>query len=81
VRIKAYLAEGVGAYQMSSETDSFDGYNGYACSFYHDSSNYGTVNISYLNEETNIVSGTFEMTRINNDSESVTSLNITDGQI
>jgi hypothetical protein len=82
VRIKAYLTDGAGEYRMSAETDSFDGYNGYGgmCTYYHDPSNLGSLNISYLNEESNIISGTFEMTLINSDCPTASKIEITEGR-
>lgn len=82
VRFKAYIPDSIGTYSMFSESDGYDGYNGYGstCSYYHNVSDYGTVNITYLNEETNIISGTFKMTLINDDCPTTSTLEITEGR-
>lgn len=82
VRFRAYITDGTGEYSMYSETDTYDGYNGYGsmCTFYHDQSNFGNINITHLDEELDIISGTFEMTLINSDCPTGTTLEITDGR-
>lgn len=84
VSLKAFITDGEGSYEIFFTTDEYKGYTGVGgsigCSYYHDLDNKGTVEITYLNMETNIVSGRFEMDLINPDCPSGTVLEVTEGR-
>jgi len=74
---------GTGVHTMWANTANYEGYsyfNSSTCTYYHDMINKGTVNISYLDSESNIISGTFNMTLINPDCTSNQTMEITLGR-
>lgn len=83
IKFKVYVTQGVSSYAMSVNTSSYQGYtysnNPDVCIYYHDLNNKGTLGISYLDIEKNIIAGTFSMTLINPDCTK-SSLVITEGR-
>ena len=71
VKFHIYIEQEVGTYTMWANTDSYKGYtysnNSAVCTYYHDMNNKGSVTITFLDTEKNIIAGTFEMTLINPD--------------
>lgn len=83
VKFKVYVTQGLSSYVMSVNTNNYQGYtysnNPDACIYYHNIDQKGSVTISYLDIEKNIISGTFTMTLINPDC-SKTIMEITQGR-
>jgi hypothetical protein len=83
VKIRAYVLSGVGSYSMWVTSSSAQGYtyfnNPNVCTYYHDLDNKGIINISFLDTEKNIISGTFDMTLVNPDCADSTMV-ITEGR-
>ncbi len=83
VKIRCYVLSGVGSYSMWVTSSSAQGYtyfnNPNVCTYYHDLDNKGIINISFLDTEKNIISGTFSVTLINPDCTKET-LTITEGR-
>ncbi len=72
IRFRVKFLDIADEYEMYFETDHYDGYSSFGlskCEYFHDLSNRGSATIKYLNEEKNIIAGTFYMTLINPDCE------------
>ena len=83
VSIKTYVTDSAGVYDVYFTTDEFQGYidiGGYNCTYYHDLMNKGTIEITFLDETNNIISGKFEMDLINPDCPLEKVMHITDGR-
>ena len=83
VRFDVYVYDNTNHYDMTAETDHKVGYldiGGTNCDYYHDTLNRGNVEITFLDEENNIISGRFEMDLINPDCSSSTTMHITEGR-
>jgi len=67
IGFSVYVTQGVANYVMKVNTTNKEGYTyGVATTiYYHDMDNKGTVNITFLDTDKNIISGRFEMTLIN----------------
>ncbi len=85
VTFKTFVTNSIDSYLVDVTTAQYKGYTdfsqtGGACeSYFHDTLNKGIINITYLNESDNVISGTFSMTLINS-ACSVIALKITDGR-
>lgn len=78
------VSEGQSIYSMHFETNHYLAYSSFGldrCPYYHDLSNRGTCEITYLDVENNIIAGSFYMTLINTSCMSGdTLMKITDGR-
>lgn len=82
VRFIVFVDTGVGIYEMysfGSELQGYIDYSGQNCIYYHDTLNYGTVNITHLDLSNNIISGTFSMSLINSKCNNST-IEVSDGR-
>lgn len=82
VNFQVYVSNIGTLLEMNVLIDDYDGYADYSgnkCEYYHDLGNKGSVNITFLDLEENIISGTFEMTLINPDCTDST-MAITEGR-
>jgi len=85
VRIRADITAGEGIYNYRyNEMSGSDGYVNWhgGCSYYYlaKSDNLGKLTITYLNEDENIIAGTFYINLINPDCEEDTIMKITEGR-
>jgi hypothetical protein len=84
VRLRAYIEFGVSVYDFEIFAGGINGYtamlSGDCDYYYEDIPDLGQLTITYLNEEKNIISGTFYINLINTSCESDTLMKITDGR-
>ncbi len=86
VRFRSYILNLEDSYDFNVSEDFTRGYTNTwdsdECDYFYIDyiSNLGKLTITYLNEEKNIIAGTFYMTLINPDCEGDTVMNITDGR-
>lgn len=85
IYIDAEITHGVGVYDFKVYDGGSSGYSGVItprCDYYYyqDTPNLGKLTITHLDEEKNIISGTFYMNLINKDCEGDTLMKITDGR-
>lgn len=85
IKIFAEISSGVQTYQyqfnLDGETVGYRNWNGSRCDYYYqDIPDIGELTITYLDEEQNIISGTFYMNLVNEDCAEDTLLKITDGR-
>jgi hypothetical protein len=82
VSFMSVVSNGVSVYNMTVTSSTFKGYLnfvGSSCEYYHDQNNKGNLEITFIDLEKNIISGTFSMTLINSDCTK-SSLVITEGR-
>ncbi|MBD3638189.1 MAG: hypothetical protein HUJ25_12625 [Crocinitomicaceae bacterium] len=83
IYLYAYILNGIGSYFVDitgTEQHGYIDFSGQKCNYYHDPDNPGTVNISFLDTEENIISGTFGLILKNSACTSDTLMQITDGR-
>ncbi|MCC7452635.1 MAG: hypothetical protein IT222_00605 [Crocinitomix sp.] len=84
ININADVTNGVGIYNFKTYSGGTAGYSATISPFcdyyYEDTPNLGKLTITHLDEEKNIISGTFYMNLINTACEEDTLLKITDGR-
>ncbi|WP_027418127.1 hypothetical protein [Crocinitomix catalasitica] len=87
VKIRSFVLDGPGVYEYTYNVES--GSRGYTswgmsrCNYTYESKpdfDLGKITITYLNEEENIIAGTFYINLINSDCDGHTILKITDGR-
>jgi hypothetical protein len=83
VSFQAYVISEASNYTMNvliAEYVGYRDYSGQVCDYYHDLNKKGSVNITFLDTEKNIIAGTFEMTLINPDCAENQTMIITKGR-
>jgi len=83
VRFSCIVDNGVNEYFQYVEIEEYVGYSSFGvlpCTYYHNKNGKGICRITHLDEEKNIISGTFYMDLINPDCEEDTLIKITDGR-
>lgn len=82
VSFMAVVSNGNSTYNMSVSSSTFKGYLnfvGSSCEYYHNPNNKGSVEITFIDLDDNIISGTFDMTLVNPDCADST-MAITEGR-
>jgi len=83
INFKSYITEENGSNTFDINSSSYIGftdYDGPKCEYYHDTLDKGQVTITHLDREKNIISGTFQMTLVNPDCTSDTTIEVTLGR-